>query len=471
MFRPLLPLIRRLHFYAGILIAPFVLIAAISGGLYALAPTAEQIVYRHLLHTDSAGPPQTIAAQLASVRDRHPGAVVTGVEPAAGGSETTRVYLADDRVGEWERRTVFVDPQTTEVLGDSVTYGSAGALPMRTWIGGLHRNLHLGEPGRVYSELAASWLWVVALGGLVLWINRFRTKRRNTGASWWRIGTIDRQGTSRNRTLSRHGAVGVWLVVGLVFLSATGLTWSHYAGDNIAKLRTELSWQRPDLPTVLPTGSHHGTHGPEAPPAGIPTLTDDQFDEVLAISRRHGLDGRVEIAVPADPGSAVTVTQTRQPWRYSVDSLAIDPHTMQVTAALPFSSWSIPAKLTDWAIQLHMGILFGWVSALALLTLAVLLVVVIVHGYLLWWRRGPASHPGRAPDRGTWRTAARTSSPASRVVFAALVGTTIIVGWFVPLLGIPLLAFLIVDALIGRRSPTDQPHNRYRPRQPLPAQR
>jgi uncharacterized iron-regulated membrane protein len=323
----------------------------------------------------------------------------------------------------------------------------------------------------VYSELAASWLWVVALGGLVLWINRFRTKRRNTGASWWRIGTIDRQGTSRNRTLSRHGAVGVWLVVGLVFLSATGLTWSHYAGDNIAKLRTELSWQRPDLPTVLPTGSHHGTHGPEAPPAGIPTLTDDQFDEVLAISRRHGLDGRVEIAVPADPGSAVTVTQTRQPWRYSVDSLAIDPHTMQVTAALPFSSWSIPAKLTDWAIQLHMGILFGWVSALALLTLAVLLVVVIVHGYLLWWRRGPASHPGRAPDRGTWRTAARTSSPASRVVFAALVGTTIIVGWFVPLLGIPLLAFLIVDALIGRRSPTDQPHNRYRPRQPLPAQR
>ena len=98
MFRPLLPLIRRLHFYAGILIAPFVLVAAISGGLYALAPTAEQIVYRHLLHTDSAGPPQTIAAQLASVRDRHLGAVVTGVEPAAGGSETTRVYLADDRV-------------------------------------------------------------------------------------------------------------------------------------------------------------------------------------------------------------------------------------------------------------------------------------------------------------------------------------------------------------------------------------
>lgn len=471
MLRPLLPLIRRLHFYAGILIAPFILVAAISGGLYALAPTAEQIVYRHLLHTDSAGPPQTITAQLASVRDSHPGAVVTGVEPAAGGLETTRIYLADDTVGEYERRTVFVDPQTTEVLGDSVTYGSAGALPLRTWIDGLHRNLHLGEPGRVYSETAASWLWVVALGGLALWINRFRTKRRNTGASWWRIGVVERRGTKRARTLNWHGAVGIWLVVGLVFLSATGLTWSHYAGNNIAKLRTELSWQRPDLPTALPTASHHGSHGTAAPTAAPPTLTDDQYDEVLAVARRHSLDGRVEITPPADASSAATVVQTRQPWRYSVDSLAIDPHTMRVTSELPFSSWSVPAKLTDWGIQLHMGILFGWVSALALLALALLLVTVVVRGYLMWWRRGPGTRPGRAPARGTWRTAARSASPASRAAFVMLVVGTVVVGWFVPLLGIPLLAFLVVDAILGLRSPTDQPDIRYRTPQPLQEQR
>mgnify|MGYP000299413186 CR=1 FL=1 len=54
--------------------------------------------------------------------------------------------------------------------------------------------------------------------------------------------------------------------------------------------------------------------------------------------------------------------------------------------------------------------------------------------------------------------------PLSIQPFGFLVCLGIIVGWFVPLLGIPLLAFLIVDALIGRRSPTDQPHNRYRPR-------
>lgn len=43
-------------------------------------------------------------------------------------------------------------------------YGTSGILPLRTWLDYLHRNLLLGDVGRVYSELAASWLWVTALG-------------------------------------------------------------------------------------------------------------------------------------------------------------------------------------------------------------------------------------------------------------------------------------------------------------------
>ena len=46
---------------------------------------------------------------------------------------------------------------------------------MSTWLDGLHRHLNLGEPGRIYSELAASWLWVVALGGVCLWVAKGET--------------------------------------------------------------------------------------------------------------------------------------------------------------------------------------------------------------------------------------------------------------------------------------------------------
>ena len=87
------------------------------------------------------------------------------------------MLFADPSLGESQYRTVFVDPGTAEIRGDLPTYGSSGALPLRTWISNLHRSLNLGEPGRIYSELAASWLWVIALGGLLLWIDRIRRKR------------------------------------------------------------------------------------------------------------------------------------------------------------------------------------------------------------------------------------------------------------------------------------------------------
>ncbi len=39
-------------------------------------------------------------------------------------------------------------------------YGTSGILPLRQWIDYAHRSLLLGDSGRLYSELAASWMWV-----------------------------------------------------------------------------------------------------------------------------------------------------------------------------------------------------------------------------------------------------------------------------------------------------------------------
>ena len=44
---PLLPLVLRLHFYAGVCVAPFLLVAAVTGFLYAGAFQAERLLYAH----------------------------------------------------------------------------------------------------------------------------------------------------------------------------------------------------------------------------------------------------------------------------------------------------------------------------------------------------------------------------------------------------------------------------------------
>nr|WP_325162634.1 PepSY domain-containing protein [Kocuria rhizophila] len=114
-----------------------------------------------------------------------------------------------------------------------------------------------------------------------------------------------------------------------------------------------------------------------------------------------------------------------------------------------FSEWGLPAKLTQWAIAAHMGLLFGLANQLVLLGLALAVVVLVVSGYTMWWRRRPTPAPGVAfgplPPRGALRAA-----PAW---VWALVGLgALAVGLFLPVLGLSLLGFLAVDLLLGLRA-------------------
>ncbi len=72
----------RLHFYAGLLVGPFLLIAALTGGLYPVAPSIESRMYRDQLHTANRGPALPLADQVRAAQDARPDLVVSVVRPA-----------------------------------------------------------------------------------------------------------------------------------------------------------------------------------------------------------------------------------------------------------------------------------------------------------------------------------------------------------------------------------------------------
>lgn len=433
------PLVARLHFYAGVLVAPFILVAAVTGGLYALAPTMERFVYDDVLFVEPTGEPLPLRDQAAAARNAFPDLTMTGMRPPATGTESTRVYFSDPTLDEEWSRAVFVDPYTGRVLGDEATW--LGYLPLSTWLDGLHRHLNLGEPGRIYSELAASWLWVVALGGLYLWLVKAAGERRRNRAG--RVLSVDRSATGRARTLNWHGATGIWLLAALLFLSATGITWSTYAGAHVTDIRTALSWQRPQLDTALEHAGHGGTAPVHA--TGDPASID--YDAVLATAAGAGVHVPLELTLPTEGGQAVGVTEIDAPYRLTTNAASIDPDQLTVAGQIDFwRDYSLVAKLADWGIRAHMGLLFGLLNQLVLLGVAVGLVTVIVRGYRMWWQRRPTRGSewavGRAPTRGGVR---RLSRPAIAGLVVAVVG----IGWFLPLLGLSLAAFVAADIAIA----------------------
>lgn len=440
--RLLLALITRLHAYIGLFVAPFMLVAALSGIAYVLTPSLEAWLYRDALNGVQGGTAQPLALQVEMAqRALNTGDLPAAVRPAPQPGGTTRVMFASAELGPSQHRALFVDPVSLEIRGDMTVYGTSGVLPLRTTIDLFHRELLMGDIGRYYSELAASWLWVAAFGGLALWLQRRRALRAQQGPSALR---------------HRHATLGVVAALGLVFFSITGLTWSKWAGGNIAELRHAWGWGTPSVTTQLPetlpqahdAHGEHSEHGhAQAPDIDRVSLTD--FDLALSAARAAGIDAALlQIEPPLSADRAWRVAEIDRRWPTQVDQVALHPQTMAVTDRTDFTTFPLAAKLTRWGIDLHMGVLFGLPNQLALAAVAGCLVVLVCWGYTMWWRRMRAAQHRSRETLSEIFVALPWSARLGVLLTAAALGLAL------PVLGASLALFTVVDVLrwrAGRR--------------------
>ncbi|AHI23559.1 hypothetical protein B843_10895 [Corynebacterium vitaeruminis DSM 20294] len=434
----------RLHTIAGVFVAPLIVVAALSGLLYAFAPSIESFAYRDELTATAGGPAHTVAEQAAAAQEVHPDLDLAMVEVSEDPTATTRVLFTDPTLPSSSyTRAVFVDPGDLAIKGDLVQYGSSHALPLRTWISQGHRNLWLGTPGRIYAELAASWLGALSLVGAALWWG-WAVRRRKAKSS----------DSARNRNLSTHSGLGTWLLPGFLFFTVTGLTWSLVAGSLIGDVRTQLNWLEPKPAVSLSAGDAAAAASPHAEhmAAGM-TMAPfalDEADRVVAAAREAGLKGLIDVKPPAKENTAWTVKEAREPYKLHNSSVSVDGATGEIVDTVDYSQWPLAAKLTNWLIQLHMGTLFGLANQIVLGIIALGLLAVTFAGYRMWFLRGRGRTSGRLPSPAG---ATRLSPRALAGWLAFLVVYSLIA----PLFGISLVVFLLGDwawrAIRGKKSP------------------
>ena len=441
-------LLRRLHFFIGLFVGPFIFVAALTGTLYVATPQLESLIYRQALQGTADGERHSLKEQIAVAEH----ALVTplrlsAIRPALASGETTRVMFADPTLGESENRAIFIDPVTLAVKGSMAVYGTSGILPLRQWIDYAHRSLLLGDFGRLYSELAASWMWIAALGGIVLWAFT-RPKRRI-------------QNRMQN-TRRIHVTLGWCLLVGMLLFSATGLTWSQWAGGNVDKMRMAMGWLTPQVNTQLQGGvamimDSHADH--HSHPGGMtmsePPIATDKIDAILNVAQQAGIAATyLEIRPPRSHDRAWTITEIDRRWPTQVDAVAVDPNTLAIVDHTQFADFPLMAKLTRWGVDFHMGVLFGLPNQLLLIAFGLALCVAIVMGYRLWWIKRPAQSSVNPLHTLTqsWLALAWPARILTLLVAVAL-------GLALPVMGVSLTLFVVADwlrwrnALVRRLSP------------------
>lgn len=429
---PTTRMIWRWHFYAGLLVIPFVLILSLTGAAYLFKPQIdrwEERAWTGLPTTGAVLPSRQITAVLAT----HPGARVHSyrLPERPGDAAMIRIALP----GGEAMRDVYVSPRGA-VLASIQPERRITATLAR-----LHGSLLMGRLGGWIVELAASWAIVMILTGLYLW---WPHGRGLAGVLWPRFHL-------GRRTFWRdlHAVTGCWVAGLALVLLLTGLPWTSVWGEAFRLARVELGLLSgtPDWKTGSATAAspHAGHHHPAMASAGPPALDPRQIDRFVAIAQTQGMAFPVLVIPPYTPqrfgpptGNAWTVKSESQN-RPLVRSIRLDPASANVIGRHAFHDKPVIDRIVNYGIAWHEGQLFGLFNQLVGVATALMLITLAVSGFVMWRQRRPKGVLG-APPASAHRSKGRGVAVILLVMAALL-----------PMLAASLILLWIVERLILSR--------------------
>ncbi|BDR09786.1 PepSY domain-containing protein [Comamonas thiooxydans] len=435
----------RWHFYAGLLVLPFLIWLAITGGIYVFKNQVDDFFHHELksvTHASNQALPdgQLAAAALAA----HPGTLVRYTPPPNSARSAEALIATNDG----ERLSVFIDPYSARVLG-ALPDGGSVAWTVRK----LHSLKYFGSVARGVIEIAAGWSILLVLTGIYLWWPRGRSG-----------GVISVRGKPAKRIFWRdvHAVTGLFVGGILLFLAVTGMPWSVFWGAKVNQWANGQNYGYPSgvrvqipmsevklsegdnaawslLQAKVPQSGHEVHEGHDqssamaAPLAtGLPPALT--LDQAIAIFKTSGISTGYAVQLPK--GSKGVYTASVYPEDISHQRVIhLDQYSGRPLLDMSFEDYGPVAKTLEWGINVHLGQEFGVLNQ-ALLTAACLdIILLCVSAAVMWWKRRPSAGLGVPP------------LPNERGVLRGVLAMLLLGGALFPLVGLSLLVIALTDRI------------------------
>ncbi len=403
----------RWHFYAGLFVAPFMILLALTGILYLFKPQLDPLLYDHLLNVSPGHHSLSADEQLTRVQATYPQGHISQYLPPINPERSAQFVLHNGG----RELNVFINPYNGDVLGEQ-----DAKLNLQAVARALHGELMIGTPGDRLVELAAGWGVVLVVSGLYLWWPRGQSA---AGILWPRL-------SRRGRVLWRdfHAVTGFWGAALLLFMLVSGMTWTGFWGKQYADVwnqfpaamwnnvptsdsearslntatRQTVPWALENTPMPV-SGAHAEHRGHGAMPSG-PAAPGIPLQDVVNTATARKVEPGYSITLPTTATGVFTVAVFADDPRNDA-TLHIDQYTGQVLADVRWQHYSNVARATEIGVMLHEGKLFGSLNQIAILLVCLMILLSSVSGLVIWWKRRPQGRLGVPPlrhDLPTWKT-------------------------------------------------------------------
>lgn len=418
----------RWHFYAGLLVLPFLISLSITGGLYLFKDEIDGLFHSNLKQVVAQNPSQTSKPSdiIRAATTAYPGVVLKFTDPISP-TTSAEVTINTETDG---KLAVFVNPYTSEVLGSLPDRGTV------MWtIRYLHSLKYFGTFTRYLIEIAGGWSILLVGTGVYLW-----WPRKQSG------GVLSVRGTPKRRVFWRdtHAVTGIFVGFFIVFLAITGMPWSGVWGGKVNEWANGNNFGYPaGVRVSVPTSDEHLNHLTQTSwsleQAKMPLSNDPHsiaepigVDKAVSTFNQLGLHKGYVVNIPNTPTGVYTasvypddVTQQRV--------VHLDQYTGKTLVDMNYSDYGPLGKWLEFGINTHMGQQFGLVNQIVLAIACLAIIFLAVSAGIMWWKRKPAGALGVPP------------LPQDSRAFRGLFIILIIGGIIFPLVGISLIVMLLLD--------------------------
>ncbi|MBI2254135.1 MAG: PepSY domain-containing protein [Proteobacteria bacterium] len=431
---PLYRAVWRWHFYAGLLVLPFMMLLAVTGGIYLLKDELNAVFYKDYLTVTAETRTTLPASELVARATAFLPGTATAYFPPASKTESAKVAIRTDA----GKQRVYLNPYSGAVIG-KLDDGGAALTPFMLTIRKIHSLDYFGWLANRVIEIVAGWAIILVVTGLYLWWPR----GRRLGRFWIRKG-------AKRRPFWRdlHAVTGLYAGGFIFFLAFTGLPWSGFWGGKVNLYANEAGLGYPkgywdEIPTSTVPMKDAMTQinwtmetapMPESTPTGGRAVSLDQavamFDK-LDIHKGYAID------LPQSPEGVFTASV--YPDDITAERIVhLDQYSGKILFDAGYSQLGIAGKAIEMGVSIHMGQQFGRVNQLALLSVCFAIVVLSIAGVIMWWQRRPKRSLGAPRYPSDYRVA--------RGAIAILLA----MGLIFPLTGLTILLAFVVDFLWPR---------------------
>ncbi|WP_158837852.1 PepSY-associated TM helix domain-containing protein [Polaribacter sp. L3A8] len=395
------------HFIAGLISLPFVVLLAITGGVYLFKDKYDAPKQVYIKKVKVEGEIISYTKQWELAKKASHKMLNTMVIPREANEATT---FSSGMFSH--KNNIYINPYKGEVTG-TISPKNSNMHVVRK----LHGELLLGKFGTKIVELIASWMFVLIITGIyVFWPNK-----KEGIKGFFRIRFKEGK-----RILFRdlHTVLGFWVSILLLMTLAGGLPWTDVFGSNFKALQEATN-------TGFPLTWDSKTLKSEINGKPIP------LDSIVKLAKSMNLKGEVSIGLAKNKNGVYSIYNSTfdlgAQKRFHLDQYSgkeLIHHTWEDVGVL--------MRGRMWFMAFHQGQFGLWNWAL-MLVVAVLLAFVAIAGLVSYLKR---------KETGKWGT---PKVPVSFKVGYGVVCIIVILGIILPLFGASVLLILLIEFLRSKK--------------------